>query len=69
MNEAVIAMPMGRKRKWVEDTVARFAEGTFARINAVLGKTEDRTDFIHEAVERALIRREAETAKQKRKRQ
>jgi hypothetical protein len=62
-------MPMGRKRKWVEDTVARFAEGTFARIVAVLGKTEDRTDFIREAVERELVRREAEAAKQKKRKQ
>ena len=28
------ATSMGRKRKWVEDTVGRFAEGTFARIAA-----------------------------------
>jgi hypothetical protein len=49
-----IATGMGRKRKWVEDTVARFAEGTFARIAAVLGKTEDRTDFIREAIDREL---------------
>jgi hypothetical protein len=68
MTNMAIATPMGRKRKWVEDTVARFAEGTFARIAAVLGKTEDRTDFIREAVERELVRREME-AKQKRKRQ
>jgi hypothetical protein len=66
MTNITIAMPMGRKRKWIEDTVARFAEGTFARIAAVLGKTEDRTDFIREAVERELIRREG---KQKRRKQ
>jgi hypothetical protein len=62
-----IAVPMARKRKWVEDTVARFAEGTFARIATVLGKTEDRTDFIREAVEREIVRREAEAAKQKKR--
>ena len=59
---------MGRKRKWVEDAVARFPEGTFARINAVLGKTEDRTDFIREAVERELARRELEAKRLSKKR-
>lgn len=37
---------------------ARFAEGTFARIDAVLGEAEDRTAFVREAVERELERRE-----------
>jgi hypothetical protein len=41
---------------------ARFPEGTFERIAAVLrtdGETaEDRTDFVREAVERELKRRE-----------
>jgi hypothetical protein len=43
-----------------EATVARFAAGTFERIAAVLGETKDRTDFIRDAVERELRRREAE---------
>lgn len=49
---------MGRKKRWAEDMVARFAEGTFDRIDAVRGDDEDRTDFIREAVERELKRRE-----------
>jgi hypothetical protein len=68
MSDIAIAAPMGRKRKWVEDAVARFPEGTFARINAVLGKTEDRTDFIREAVERELVRRELEAKRLSKKR-
>jgi hypothetical protein len=44
--------------------VARFAAGTFARIEAVLGKTEDRTDFVRSAVEREL--RHRETTKKRR---
>ena len=38
--------------------VARFAAGTFVRIEAVLAETEDRTDFVRAAVERELARRE-----------
>lgn len=49
---------MGRTKRWAEDMQARFAEGTFDRIQAVLGENEDRTDFIREAVERELRRRE-----------
>jgi hypothetical protein len=49
---------MGRTKKWSEDMQARFPEGTFDRIQAVLGEDEDRTDFIREAVERELNRRE-----------
>ena len=49
---------MGRKKRWAEDMQARFAEGTFARIDDVLGEKEDRTDFVREAVERELKRRE-----------
>jgi hypothetical protein len=37
---------------------ARFLAGTFARIEVVLGEDEDRTDFVREAVERELQRRE-----------
>lgn len=54
---------MGRKKRWAEDMVARFAAGTFARIAAVLGEGEDRTDFIREAAERELRRRERESTK------
>jgi len=50
---------MGRKRRWSEDMQARFKAGTFARIERVLAETEDRTDFVREAVEVLLKRREA----------
>jgi hypothetical protein len=49
---------MGRKKKWSEDMQARFPEGTFERIAMVLEDGEDRTDFIRDAVERELKRRE-----------
>lgn len=49
---------MGRTKKWEEDMQARFAKGTFDRIAAVLGDEEERTDFVREAVERELKRRE-----------
>ena len=49
---------VGRKKLWAEDMVARFPEGTFARIERVLQEKEDRTDFVREAVERELKRRE-----------
>ena len=49
---------MGRKKMWAEDMQARFPEGTFARIEAVLEDSEDRTDFVRVAVERELRRRE-----------
>lgn len=49
---------MGRKKRWAEDMVARFPAGTFARIEAVLEEKEDRTDFVREAVEREIRRRE-----------
>ena len=49
---------MGRTKKWEEDMQARFAKGTFDRIAAVLSDGEERTDFVREAVERELKRRE-----------
>lgn len=49
---------MGRTKRWEEDMQARFAKGTFARIDAVRDDREDRTDFIREAVDRELKRRE-----------
>ena len=49
---------MGRTKKWSEDMQARFQEGTFDRIDAVRNDGEDRTDFVREAVERELKRRE-----------
>lgn len=58
----IAAMParMGRKKQWAEDMQARFAEGTFARIAAMLRGSEDRTDFVRAAVERELEARERE---------
>ena len=49
----------GRPRQWADDMVARFPAGTFTRIKAVLREEEDRTDFVREAVEHELKRREA----------
>jgi hypothetical protein len=49
---------MGRKKRWAEDMQARFPEGTFDRIAEVLGDGEDRTDFVRDAVEREIKRRE-----------
>lgn len=54
---------VGRKKRWSEDMQARFPEGTFARIEAVLDEGEDRTDLVREAVERELTRREREQRK------
>lgn len=50
------AMP--RKKMNYDKMPAAFAEGTFERIEAVLGPLETRTDFIREAVEKELARRE-----------
>jgi len=50
----------GRPRINGEQTPARFADGTLARIDAALGEKEKRSDFIRQAVERELDRRESE---------
>jgi hypothetical protein len=62
----IILRPMAPRKKWAEDMGARFPKGTFARIAAVLSPTEDRTDFVREAVERELQRREGDLKKKKR---
>ncbi len=49
---------VGRKQINHEQMPARFPEGTLARIDAVLSEKEKRSDFIREAVERELDRRE-----------
>ncbi len=49
---------VARPRKYVEDMVARFVAGTFARLQAVLHPGEDRADLVRDAVERELKRRE-----------
>ena len=56
--ERVKRARVGRPRLWAEDMQARFPEGTFDRIEAVLEESEDRTDFVRVAVERELKRRE-----------
>ncbi len=56
---------VGRKKRWSEDMQARFPEGTFERIQAVLDDGEDRTDLIRVAVERELTRREKEKPKKR----
>ena len=49
---------VARPKKYVEDMVARFVAGTFARLQAVLAPGEDRADLVREAVEREVKRRE-----------
>lgn len=49
---------VGRKRINEEQTPARFGAGTLARIDDVIKDKEKRSDFIREAVERELKRRE-----------
>lgn len=49
---------VGRKQINHEQTPARFPEGTLARIDEALSEDEGRADFIREAVERELKRRE-----------
>jgi hypothetical protein len=53
---------MAPKKLWDENMQARFPKGTFRRIKAVLKETEERTDFVREAVERELKRREGKAA-------
>lgn len=62
---SVMPSRVGRKKRWAEDMQARFAEGTFDRIAAVLTEDEDRTDFVRDAVEREILRRERTAAKPK----
>lgn len=49
---------VGRPKINEEQTPGRFRAGTLARIDAVLTEKEKRSDFIREAVERELERRE-----------
>ncbi len=62
---AGILPSMGRKKRWAEDMQARFPEGTFKRIADLLEEGEDRTDFVREAVERELTRREKQLPKKR----
>jgi hypothetical protein len=52
---------MGRKQINHEQTPARFPDGTFARIDAVLAEGEKRSDFIRVAVEHEIARRTEST--------
>lgn len=54
---------MARPKKFVEEMVARFMAGTFARITAVLRPGEDRADLVREAVEREIKRRARDSTK------
>jgi hypothetical protein len=63
-----MANRVGRKKRWAEDMQARFPEGTFERIAAVLRDGEDRTDFVRAAVEREIKRREQKPRPPTRKR-
>lgn len=54
---------MARPKKFVEEMVARFLAGTFARIAAVLRPGEDRADLVREAVEREIKRRAKDSKK------
>lgn len=51
-------LPVGRPKINDEQTPGRFRAGTLARIDAALTDKEKRSDFIREAVERELERRE-----------
>lgn len=52
---------VGQKRINHEQTPARFAEGTLARVDAALAEGEKRADFIRTAVDRELRKREKAT--------
>lgn len=54
-----IIRPVGRTRINEEQTPARFRGGTLERIDKALVEKEKRSDFIRDAVERELKRREA----------
>lgn len=53
-----IAPAVGRRRINGEQTMARFREGTLARIKALLRDKEKQSDFIREAVEAEIEKRE-----------
>jgi len=48
----------GRRKQWGEVMSARFPAGIFARVAAILRPGEDRTDFVREAVDKEIKRRE-----------
>lgn len=67
--DVAIRPRMGRKKRWHDVMVSKFPAGTFGRIAVVLRKDgdreEDRTDFVREAVEREIERREHTAKKRK----
>ena len=52
------ALRVGRRQINYEKTMARFPAGTLDRIKAVLRDGEPQSEFIREAVESELVRRE-----------
>ena len=59
-------MVAGRPRINEEETPARLPAGTLKRIDAILRDGERRAEFIREAIERELKRREGPTARKAR---
>jgi metal-responsive CopG/Arc/MetJ family transcriptional regulator len=49
---------MPRKKIWLERIHVTLREGTKDRIDAVLGRGEDRLDLIREGIEAAITKRE-----------
>lgn len=49
---------VGRRKEWTEQLRLPLAEGTTARIDAVLADDEPRLDMIRQAIEREIKRRE-----------
>jgi hypothetical protein len=60
-----ITARMGRKKRWHDVMSAKFPAGTFDRIAALLGEKEDRTEFVRQAVEREIERRQAAAKRRK----
>ncbi len=57
---------MSRPPRFVQQMPARFPEGTFERMDRVLGAGEDRATLVRMAVEAELLRREAGVGRQRR---
>jgi hypothetical protein len=57
------------KKRWFDVMSTKFAANTFERIKTVLREREYRADFIREAVEREIERREAVQKRQPRRKQ
>lgn len=58
MDEKKPAARGGRKKQWAEQLRLPLAEGTTARMDAVLAEGEARLDMIREAIEREIKRRQ-----------